>query len=40
MVMMKGIKYFIAIGMFLILSAGAAGAAEKIVQLTVPGCFS
>lgn len=37
---MRKIKRLVAIFLFLILSAGAAGASEKIVQLTVPECFS
>jgi hypothetical protein len=37
---MRKIKRLVAVFLFLILSAGAAGAAERIVQLTVPGCFS
>jgi hypothetical protein len=37
---MRKMKRLVAIFLFLVLSVGAAGAAERIVQLKVPGCFS
>jgi hypothetical protein len=37
---MRKMKRLVAIFLFLVLSVGTAGAAERIMQLTVPGCFS
>jgi hypothetical protein len=38
--MMRKIWTLVLIATLVAVWAGAAGAAERIVQLTVPGCFS